>query len=429
MQPTAPAANPTSLNSNQPYGGFGQALTDYSTASNILNFLPTQESQTTATATNANSNPGTILPDIHVNAPSFTSPTAQTINPTKFNGNLTAYNEATQRAMNSLLGSENTTYSQAQDVLSQAEQKYGNLTPVYQELANKYNIPGYQGDIATLSNLLQNLNRDVNAQTTLGGGAITQSARDEMYANEAQPLNTAMNNASEFLNFGQQDTANLLDTYQKSLTNALTPIETNIANLPGQFERTNTAAQTGYGQGQQTIEDVIQNQQRQQEIRAEQIQAASSQEQAATAARALKLEYGTGAANAIGGIASKPSSLQGINFKNTGAGGAGGYDFTVNGKAASAAQWAAANAANMFGSQVNIPTAIALSLNGMAAGGDRNAAAALAKINDNGGTISQSIMNQYPALFWGFGANTGGAVNMNLVGNLGGGGSGVGLQS
>ncbi len=296
MNPNAPAANPTTSNTNQPYGGFGQAQSDYGSAKNILNFLPTQEASTTAAANNANTNTASILPNISINAPTYTAPTAQTVNAGSFGTNLTGYNQAVQGAEQALTSGENQTYSGAMGQLQSAESQYGNLTPVYQNLAASYGIPGYQNDIATLTGLLQNLNRDVNAQTTLGGGLMTESARDEMYNNQAQPLQQSLNSAGTFLQYGQNDVNNLLDTYEKSLSNALTPLQTNISNLPTLFGQTNEAAQAGYAQGQQSIQDTIQNQ-----FTAR--QTAAQEEQANSFAREVAAQYGSG-----GGLGSVCSS-------------------------------------------------------------------------------------------------------------------------
>jgi hypothetical protein len=377
MQPIAPAANPTTSNSNLPYGGFGQAQSDYGTAAGILNYLPTQESQTTSAATNANTNPGSILPNVSINAPTYTAPSIPSINPSGYTNNLAGYNNAVQGAESSLLGSENSIYNTALGTLQGAEQKYGNLTPVYQNLASEYNIPGYQSDISTLSGLLQNLNRDVNAQTTLGGGLMTESARDEAYANQAQPLNTALTTAGQFLNYGQNDVANLLDTYEKSLTNALNPLETNIQNLPTVFGQTNQAAQSGYDQGATALQNMIQN---------------------ALYNRQLTLEFGNG--GGVGGAgagtpANNPlqsiftSGGQGVALKNTKTGAAGGYNFTVSGKPASAIDWAQAN--NYKPSDV---------IKQMAQAGDTGAQAALAALSANPNMSKQEMEQRFPSLAW-----------------------------
>lgn len=391
MSPNTPAANPTSLNGNQPFGGYGQAQSDFSNASNILSYLPTQESQTTSAAKNANTNPGSILPNISINAPTYTAPTAPTITAGNYGNDLNGYNAATQNAMNGLTAAENQTYGAAQGALSSAEQQYGNITPVYQQLAGEYNIPGYQSDIANLSNLLQNLGRDVNSQTTLGGGAMTESARDEMYSNEAQPLNIALNNAGTFLNYGQQDVNNLLDTYEKSLTNALTPLETNISNLPGLFSQTNQTAQTGYGQGATSIENTIQNQQNAQRIAIDKANLALTQKE-------VNANYGNANLSSLfsGGQQSTANgnTYSGATLKNPKLGGSAGYDFTnKSGQPVSAEEWGIENGVS--------PAAL---LGAMAQNGDNTAAAALSEIQNAGG-VTSDIANKYSSLFWTPGGN------------------------
>jgi hypothetical protein len=380
MQPSAPAANPITSNTNMPFGGSPQAASDYGTASNILNYLPTQETQSTNNATKINSNPGSILPNININAPTYTAPTAKSINPASYGTNEAAYNAAVQEAEQNQISAENSTFGAAQGALSSAENQYGNLTPVYQSLASQYNIPGYQNDVATLSGLLQNLNQDVNARTTLGGGAITQSARDEAYTNQAQPLNMALNNASEFLNYGQNDVSNLMDTYEKSLGNQLQPLESNISALPGLFGQANSASEAGYGQGATAIEDTISNAQRQQEI-------AVSQGNLALQQKAFNAQYGSGTmTDLLNKLAN--GSIPGMSLKNSGVGGGAGYNFQVNNAPASAGTWAATN---------NLPINYVLST--MASKGDKNAESALSAITNAGG-VTQSIVNQYPDLFW-----------------------------
>lgn len=387
MNPNAPAANPTTSNTNQPYGGFGQAQSDYGSAKNILNFLPTQEASTTAAANNANTNTASILPNISINAPTYTAPTAQTVNAGSFGTNLTGYNQAVQGAEQALTSGENQTYSGAMGQLQSAESQYGNLTPVYQNLAASYGIPGYQNDIATLTGLLQNLNRDVNAQTTLGGGLMTESARDEMYNNQAQPLQQSLNSAGTFLQYGQNDVNNLLDTYEKSLSNALTPLQTNISNLPTLFGQTNEAAQAGYAQGQQSIQDTIQNQ-----FTAR--QTAAQEEQANSFAREVAAQYGSG-----GGLGSVFSSgnnkgaggqFGGVSFKNPQQGGAGGYAFAINGKPASAVQWAASNGQS--------PSSV---IAYMAQNGDATAGQAYRALIANPNMSMSQLAAQFPSIAWG----------------------------
>lgn len=396
MTPQAPAATPTTSNTNQAFGGFGQVNNDYSAASGILANLPTQEAQSTDNATSINNNPGSILPNVTVNAPTYTAPTAATINPASYGTNETAYNAAVQNAEQSQTAAENSTYGAAQGALSSAEQQYGNLTPVYQSLASEYNIPGYQNDVATLSGLLQNLNQDVNTQTTLGGGAITGAARDEMYSNESNPLNLALSNASEFLNYGQNDVSNLLDTYEKSLGNALTPLETNISSLPTMFGQANEAAESGYGQGATAIQNTISNEAEQQSLG---LQAQYNDIQAA----AEKAEYGTGEGNVASDFASASNgTLPGMTFKNSAAGAQGGYAFTVNGTAASAASYAAANAGSLYGAGTSPVQAVGTTIENMASAGDPTANAAYQEIVKNNGQISSAIISKYPSLFWGW---------------------------
>lgn len=386
MNPNAPAANPTTSNTNQPYGGFGQAQSDYGSASNIMNFLPTQEANTTGAANNANTNTASILPNIAVNAPTYTAPTAATINAGSYGTNLTGYNQAVQGAEQALTSGENATYGSAMGQLSSAEQQYGNLTPVYQNLAASYGIPGYQNDIATLTGLLQNLNRDVNAQTTLGGGLMTESARDEMYNNQAQPLQQSLNSAGEFLQYGQNDVNNLLDTYEKSLTNALTPLQTNISNLPTLFGQTNEAAEAGYGQGQTAIQDTIQNQ-----FTAE--QTAAQQEQAAAFNKEVNAQYGNGGLSSVfstGSNSGANGQFGGVSFKSSQQGGAGGYNFSVDGKPASAVTWAASNGQS--------PSSV---IAYMAQNGDATAGQAYQALLANPNMSMSQLAAQFPSIAWG----------------------------
>jgi hypothetical protein len=167
--------------------------------------------------------------------------------------------------------------------MSQYEQnmkQFGNLTGVYQNLANTYGLPGYQQDVVSLQGLLQNLNQDVNARTTLGGGLMTQSARDETYANQRNPLDLALTNASNEMQMGQTNVNNLLGAYETSLTNALKPEELNIQGLPTLFGQTNEAASSQYGQGQTSIQNMITDALQRQQVAAEQEQASAAMKQA-----------------------------------------------------------------------------------------------------------------------------------------------------
>lgn len=396
MQPSAPAANPITSNTNMPFGGSPQAASDYGTASNILNYLPTQETQSTNTATNINSNPGSILPNININAPTYTAPTAKSINPASYGTNETAYNAAVQGAEQNQISAENSTFGAAQGALASAENQYGNLTPVYQSLASQYNIPGYQNDVATLSGLLQNLNQDVNARTTLGGGAITESARDEAYSDQAQPLNMALNNASEFLNYGQNDVSNLMDTYEKSLGNELQPLESNISALPGLFSQANEASQAGYGQGATAIQNKVSNAAEQQSL---DLQAQYNTIQAA----AEKAEYGTGEGNVAADFgATSNGTLPGMQFKNPTQGSKAGYAFTVGNSPASAASWAATNAASLYGANTSPVQAVGTTIENMATNGDPTANQAYQEIVKNNGQITSAIIQKFPSLFWGW---------------------------
>lgn len=399
MTPSAPAANPTTSNTNMPFGGYGQAQQDYSSASNILSNLPTQQAQTAK----VNPSDTSILPSINPTYSIANAPTAQTINAGSYGTNLTGYNQAVQSAEQSLTGSENSVYNQAMQQYQQNVNQFGNLPKVYQQLATQYGLPGYQQDVNTLQNLLQNLNQDVNAQTTLGGGLMTQSARDEMYANEANPLNLALSSASRSYETGQTNVNNLLGAYETGLTNALKPEEMNISNLPELFNQTNQSAESGYNQGATAIQNTIQNEQEAQRIAVERAQAASQEAYNSAAIREINSNIGNG-----GNLASALSSgqLQGLSLKNAKAGGSAGYNFNVGGTPASVGTWASVN---------NIPINVALSY--MAQNGDRTALAALGDVN-NAGQVTQSIVNKYPSLFW---ANSGGGgSSINLSGSLGG---------
>lgn len=376
MQPNAPASNPTTSNTNLPYGGFGQAQSDQGLASNILSYLPTQEQQTNRT----NPSDTSILPSVQVSAPTVTAPTAQVINPGQYGTNLAAYNTAVQQAMTGLTGQENQAYQGALGQYSQAENQYGNLAPVYQKLASAYGLPGYQQDVNSLQDLLQNLNQDVNAQTTLGGGLMTQAARDEMYANRANPLDLALSSAERQYSLGQTNVGNLMSAYETSVQNALKPLEMNISNLPTLFGQTNQAAQSGYEQGATTLEEQIQNAQKERELS---ISAGSL----ALQQKAFNAQYGSGTmSDLLNKLAG--GQIPGMSLKNTGAGGAAGYNFNVNNRPVSAGTWAATN---------NLPINYVLST--MASKGDRTAQSALSDVTNAGG-VTQSIVGKYPSLFW-----------------------------
>lgn len=376
MAPSAPAANPITSNTNLPFGGYGQAASDSALSSNILSFLPTQEQQTAR----VNPSDTSMLPTVNPTYSIANAPTAQVVNPGSFGTNLTGYNAATQTATQNLTSSENSIYNQALQTYQNNMNQFGNLTGVYQNLANTYNLPGYQQDVNSLQGLLQNLNQDVNAQTTLGGGLMTQSARDEMYNNEQNPLQLALSNASREYETGQTNVNNLLGAYETSLTNALKPEELNISNLPTLFGQTNDAAQTGYGQGQQSIEDTITNAQKQQEIGIEQGQLDIQQ-------KTFNAQYGAGTMTDLLNKLST-GAIPGMTLKNSGSGGVAGYNFSVNSAPASAGTWAATN---------SLPINYVLST--MASKGDKTAESALSDITNAGG-VTQSIVNAYPSLFW-----------------------------
>jgi hypothetical protein len=375
MAPNAPAAAPSTNNTNLPYGG-GQAAADQTLGSNILSFLPSQEQQS-ATASNQG---GSILPTVNISTPTYAAPTAATVNAGSFGNNLTGYNAAVQSAEQGLTSNENSEYSQAMANYEQNMQQFGNLTGVYNNLANTYNIPGYQQDVVGLQGLLQNLNQDVNAQTTLGGGLMTESARDENYANRAQPLNMALSNASQELGAGQTDVNNLMNAYETSLTNALKLEELDLSNLPTLFGQTNEAAEAGYGQGQSAIESGISNTLQAQEVQAQ-------QEQASAAMKSVNAEYGTG--TAAGSIASGQVPA-GMSLKNATAGAGQGYDFSTNGQPTSAASFAAANGIN--------PAAL---LGYMSAQGDTTAKSAYNYISANPNANITELQSKFPSLFWG----------------------------
>jgi len=362
MNPTTPSIAPVTNNTNTPFGGAGQAASDYTTATNLLNNLPQQEAQSTANAANANTNPGSILPNIAINAPTYTAPTAPTINAASYGSNLTGYNAAVQGAEAGQTSAENSIYGQAQSQLSSAEQQYGNLTPVYQNLAQEYNIPGYQSDIATLSGLLSSLNSDVNVGTSYAGGSTTAAARDEQYEQQYQPLENNLNVAGEMLNYGQQDVSNLLGTYEKSLTNELTPLQENISTLPTLFGQANQQADTGYTQGASAIQSQISD-----ALQAQQVQA--EQEQASAAELTAKEEAGAGQQPVLGGTGGAKTAAAQFGFK-AGNTGAGGYYFEdANGTPINAIQYAQATGAS--------PLAV---IQSMAANGDQGAKTALASI-------------------------------------------------
>lgn len=392
MSPNAPAATPLTINPNLPYAGQSQATNDYGTASNLLSFLPQQENQTAK----VNPSDTSILPNVNANYSIVNAPTAQTINPASFGNNQAAYNEAVQKSLQGLTGQENNSYNQALQQYQQNINQFGNLTGVYNNLANTYNIPGYQKDVNVLQGLLENLNQDVNAQTTLGGGLMTQAARDEVYANRQQPLSLALSNASRELETGQSNVQNLMQAYETSLQNALKPEEMNIQSLPTLFQQTNEAAQGGYNQGATAIQNAIQNQQEQQRIG---LQAQAN----ALTAKQINAEYGTGAGNiasAFGG-GNTSQAIPGVQLKSPQLGAAGGYAFQLGNKPASAASWAASNA-NLWGNGTSAIQAVGTTIQNMAQSGDVTAQAAFNEISKNNGQITKSIISKYPSLFWGW---------------------------
>lgn len=327
MQPTAPAAAPLTSNTNLPFGGTSQSNSDARLTSNILSFLPTEEQQ----SARVNPSDTSILPTVNPNISTFTAPTAPMVDPRAFGTDLTGYNAAVQGAERNLTGSENDIYQQALNEYTKNISRFGNLTDVYNKLANTYNIPGYQQDINSLQGLLENLNQDVNAQTTLGGGLMTQAARDEAYANRRNPIDIALANAGRELSSSQADVNNLLGAYETSLTNALKPEELNLSNLPTLFGQTNEAAQTGFNQGATSIQDTIQN-------RIAQAQLAAYQKQ-------VNAEFGNGG-TVTGALGSPGANVQGgggngqpFYMQRPG----GGYNFQdATGKAINASQYAKA---------------------------------------------------------------------------------------
>lgn len=384
MAPSAPAAAPATVNPNMPYAGTNQATSDFGTASNLLSFLPQQEARTAA----VNPSDTSILPTVHANYTAFNAPTAQVVNPNAFGGNLGAYNTAVQQAQQNLTGQENGTYNQALQEYQKNVGQFGDLTGVYSKLANTFNIPGYQQDVNTLQTLLQNLNTDVNAQTTLGGGLMTESARDEAYANRQLPLNIAMGNASRALEAGQSNVSNLMQAYETSLQNALKPEEMNIQNLPTLFGQANQAAQTGYEGGATAMSET---------------QRLALERQAnALQARAINAEYGMGGNNIASAFNTNPTqALPGVQFKNQQAGGKSGYNFQVNNAPASAASWAASNS-GLWGSNTSPVQAVGSTIQNMAQSGDPTAKSAFNDIAKNNGQINRSIISKYPSLFWGW---------------------------
>lgn len=400
MGPVTPSSTPSNANVNEPFGGNSQATGAYNSAATIAAALPQQLLSTAQNADNINANPTSILPSISINAPTYSAPTAPTISASSYLSNPLGYNQQVQNAETGLGTSENQILSSAEGNLSTAEQQYGNLTPVEQSLQSQFNIPGYQNDITTLNGLLNSLSSDVNVQTNQGIGATSTAARNEAYEQQYQPLSNYLGEATSALSYGQQDVNSLLNTYEQSLSNELQPLETNIQTLPGMFGQTNSLAEAGYNQGAETIQNTISNQISQEQANAYTTMANVSVQQ-------LKDEYGDGAAAVAGNLATDPNGLNaGVSFKN-GSNGSGGYDFTVNGKPASMAQWAISNASSLYGSTTDEAQSIISTLTGLAGGGDTYSAQALAAINataaNNNGVpqITPAIINQYPALFGG----------------------------
>lgn len=338
MSPNAPAAAPLTSNTNLPYGTT-QASQDQQLGSNILSFLPSQEQQSATTSNNGTS----MLPTVNTSYSTFGAPTAPTVNAGSFGSNLTGYNAAVQGAEQGLTSNENSEYNTAISQYEQNMNQFGNLTGVYNNLANTYNLPGYQQDIVGLQGLLQNLNQDVNSQTTLGGGLMTESARDESYANRAQPLNMALSNASQELGAGQTDVNNLLNAYETSLTNSMAPEVLNIQGLPTLFGQTNSAAEAGYGQGEDAIQSTISDQLQKEQVQAEQEQASAAELQAKALAG-----NGGNAASVLGGASSgatNPSAATyGLKVANNPS--AGYYFENQNGQPINAIQYAQATGAS-----------------------------------------------------------------------------------
>jgi hypothetical protein len=379
MAPNAPAAAPSTTNTNLPFGGQSQASSDASLGSNILSFLPTQEQQTAK----VNPSDTSILPTVNPVFSTFTAPTAPTINPNQYSGNLTGYNTAVQGAEKSLTGSENNAYQQALNEYQSNISQFGDLTGVYNKLATQYGLPGYQQDVNSLQGLLENLNQDINARTTLGGGLMTESARDEAYANAENPINIALSNASREYETGQTNVNNLLGAYETSLTNELKPEELNLQNLPTLFQQTNEAAQAGYTQGGTALEDTIQNR--------------IQQQQADAFAKEVNAQYGnlggagaTGLSGALSTGAPVNGQFQGVSFKDPTQKGMGGYNFTINGKPASAVTWAAQN--GQPPSQV---------IQFMAQNGDATAGQAYQALLSNPNMSLQELEQMFPAIAWG----------------------------
>lgn len=327
-QAPAPAATPLNANPNLPYGT-GQAASDTRLTSNILSFLPTQQAQT------ARTNPAdtSILPNINYNPTVFTAPTASAPNVNSFIGNPAGYASAVQAAQSALGASESSVLGQAQGQEEQFAGKYGNLSPVYQQLASEYNIPGYQQDVVTLQGLLQNLNQDVNAQSTLGGGLMTNSARDELYAIRQDPLQKALSNAEQELQSGQSNVANLLDTYEKTYSNLFAPLQQNVEMLPTEFGQQNELFGQGAQAGQSAIATLIDQALRKQQIAAE-------QEQASAAMKQANILAGAGQTPVLGGTGGQKTAAASYGLKVQGKPSAGYYFEDANGNPINAIQYA-----------------------------------------------------------------------------------------
>lgn len=388
MQPTTPAATPSTSNVNDPFGGASQAQGDYNLGSNILNSLPTQLAATANFANTANTNTASILPEINISTPTYTAPSIPA-NPTT-------------STIPGLINEENATMGSALGTLTSAEQEYGNITPVYQQLATDFNIPTYQNEITNLNGLLNSLASDVNVQTNQGVGETTTAARNEAYEQQYQPLSNYLGEATQALQYGQTDVNNLVNTYEQSLQNQLQPLETNISQLPTMFGQTNAG-----------VQDVIQNAISQQ-------QATAATQQAASYAEMVKAEYGAAGSegnviSALGGTGTG-QLLPGITLKNSKTGGSAGYNFTsTSGSPTSAATWAINNA-SQFGTGTSTAQAVVNMIYSMAANGDQTANQAYTEIEQNNGTITSTIMNKYPSLFWGSPGGPAGASSTNSGG-------------
>jgi hypothetical protein len=285
-----------------------------------------------------------------------------------------------------------TATSQAQpklvDVLTKAQQDAG-----IGDLQNNINL--FNSQASGVKTLIDRLNENTGARTM--GTNANQAYLDRLRAVEGGSLNTQLSRLTTGLgdvtnafNTSNANTGQLLSATQADQQTALHPLELQINALSDQFARQITGFTTSSQNELNTLLTKLQNQQTLNNQEWERANALADQERQFQQARTLAAQQ-SASTNAFLG--------SGLTGKSSGVGSAaakqgGGFNFTdANGKATSAASFAAANGVG-----------IGDLLYRMGQGGDKYAQQAYNQIKAN-----QSYYNAHPdvlksefsSLFWG----------------------------